>query len=266
MRDIAQRSLRHLHGGPSIAICECVAPLSDGEVHALHWFVRGNIMTPYTWRRLWRAWGLCQRHACGFISIDAAFRNHGLAILYAELMQRAQGVMQLHEPLWRWRLAWRLRDREPCLMCGAGLGPHSHSAAAADILARSRDVTAIRAFAARTSPFWRNTVCGRCLGVAADPRCRPHLLEDIRDGVTIDLPRQQALVTDISRRTGVHARAFRWDAPGGDTIADQAALISAVGWCSGWKALLQLVEDNTAMADAAGEANRTPPHRREDDQ
>jgi hypothetical protein len=226
---------------PSITVdCETEAPLSAGESQALYPLIQSNFTSVYTWRRLWHAWGLCQRHACGLIATDAAFRNHSTALLYADLLQRAQHAMQVDGPLRAWRLAWRLRDQEPCLLCEAGVGPHSHNAAAPALPAHATDLSAARAFAAHTRPFWQETICGRCLGTCAEPRCRLHLRADLRKGASIDLSRQQRLVATISHRAGVHARAFRWDARGSETESDQAAVISAVGWCSGWKALLVL--------------------------
>ena len=47
--------------------------LSDGEIHYLYWFIQGSIMVPNIRRRLRRAWGFCERHAWGYILVEAAF-------------------------------------------------------------------------------------------------------------------------------------------------------------------------------------------------
>jgi Dehydratase family len=57
----------------------------------------------HTRQRLWHAWELCQRHASGFITVDAACRHgrmHGPALLYADLMTRAQQAFRWRGPLW----------------------------------------------------------------------------------------------------------------------------------------------------------------------
>jgi hypothetical protein len=199
-------------------------PLSDGEVHFLYWLIQGSIMSPDTRQRLWRAWGLCQRHACGFITVDAMCRHgrmHGPALLYADLMTRAQQAFRWRGPLWAWRIAWALRDKGPCLMCDVGSRPTSPSSAPSDLIARSRDPTEIRAFARRTRAFWEDTVCGRCVDESSGRRCRPRLVEDVRHGSVADVAQQRALVADISRRVGVYAQSFCWESRGIDTEAEQ---------------------------------------------
>jgi hypothetical protein len=128
---------------------------------------------------------------------------HGPALLYADLMTRAQQAFRWRGPLWAWRIAWALRDRGPCLMCESGLGPTSPSAAAGDLIARSRDPSEIWAFARRTRAFWQDTVCGRCVDERSGRQRRPHLVDDVRRGSVADVAQQRALVADISRRVGV---------------------------------------------------------------
>jgi len=36
--------------------------------------------------------------------------------------------------------------------------------------------------------------------------------------------------------------SFRWENRGTETVEDMAALISAVGWCSGWKPLFSIMD------------------------
>jgi hypothetical protein len=58
--------------------------LSDAEVYFLYWFIQGSIMNPDRRRRLRDAWGLCERHTCGYVTVEAAYYNgslHGAAIL-----------------------------------------------------------------------------------------------------------------------------------------------------------------------------------------
>src|ERR1051326_7436645 len=63
-------------------------PLASGEVHFLWWFIQGSIMDIDVCRNLRRAWGLCARHTCAWLVVDAAFRHgflHGPAVVYADL-------------------------------------------------------------------------------------------------------------------------------------------------------------------------------------
>jgi hypothetical protein len=53
----------------------CTLPLSNGEINFLWWFIQGSIMSPSTRDRLWKTWGMCERHTWGFISVEAAFRQ-----------------------------------------------------------------------------------------------------------------------------------------------------------------------------------------------
>jgi len=46
-------------------------------------------------------------------------------------------------------------------------------------------------------------------------------------------------------------RSFRWELRGTDTGEDRAALISAVGWCSGWRPLLSIVESGQCEREKA---------------
>ena len=88
--------------------------------------------------------------------------------------------------------------------------------------------------------FWRRTVCGQCLGDGSRPRCRPHLLEDIARGAAVDLAEHRAFVDYLVKHLTVYYQSFVWGYHGTDTEEDRAALISAVGWCSGWRVGLSI--------------------------
>ncbi|MBI4011012.1 MAG: hypothetical protein HY359_01770 [Candidatus Rokubacteria bacterium] len=45
----------------------------------------------------------------------------------------------------------------------------------------------------------------------------------------------------IVDHVGVYSCSFRWECRGTDTAEDQAALVSAVGWCSGWQPWIPLL-------------------------
>jgi len=218
--------------------------LSEGEIHFLWWFIQGSIMFPNTRERLKKAWGFCERHAWGFISMDASFRRgwmHGPAILYLDLMEQAWSALNFQGPLPRLRAKRGLRNQGPCLMCEEGYGPNSTGKARADVIRRGRDLSELQKFALDTKEYWQKALCGRCVGNESAQRCRPHLIEDLRSGIRDDFPRHQAFIKEILHHIRLYADSFRMELQGTETKEDKAALISAVGWCSGWQPFFLLV-------------------------
>jgi len=220
--------------------------LSDGELHYIWWFIQGSIMEADVRWRLRRAWGMCQRHAWGTLAGEAAFRQnyfHGPAILYEDILGRALRAFELTGPWPAARIARRLRPTGPCMMCEMGFDRRSRGSFNRERLDAGRDLTMIRRFAATTSEYWTGTVCGKCSGEGSRARCRPHLLEDARRGAAVDLVADRATLAGILERLAVYARSFRWESRDTATDRDRAALLSAVGWCSGWEAGLALFGD-----------------------
>jgi hypothetical protein len=222
------------------------APFSDGEVHFLWWFVQGSIMVPETRWRLRRAWGFCDRHAWGALLGEAAFRHgylHGPTKLYEDLMEQAQRALAVSGPMAARRAARRLRATGPCLMCELDLLRADGGAARPEVLQRGRDPRWLRELVERTRDHWEPTACGACLGRPTTARCRLHFRRDILDGRRPDVRGQSRLVGAILARLRVYARSFVWGYRDTETDADRAALLSAVGWCSGWRGLQALVLD-----------------------
>jgi hypothetical protein len=56
----------------------------------------------------------------------------------------------------------------------------------------------------------------------------------VHDGVSA------LLVQRIADHIQRYRESFRWEKRGTETVEDRAALISAAGWCSGWRSLLAL--------------------------
>jgi hypothetical protein len=224
--------------------------LSDAEVYFLYWFIQGSIMNPETRRRLRDAWGFCERHTCGYVAVEAAYRNgwpHGAALLYEDLMERAVRAFSL-VGAWRLpRLRWRLCERGPCLMCELGLGPATPTVyAPAETVARGRRLQPLQAFANSLRTLWEPYVCGPCTGRMSAPRCRRHLRADWGP---IDLVTQRRIVTHIAEHVRSYARSFRFECRGTETDADRAGFIGAVGWCSGWRTWLTLIEGKLDDSD-----------------
>ena len=180
---------------------------------------------------------MCGRHAWGALIAEAAFRHeylHGPAVLYLDLMEPALRAFQVRGALQTRRVAWKLRATGPCLMCDMGLSEMSSGAARPELVAAGRDPSQLRSFSAETRTYWWGTVCGRCVGNGSDARCRPHLVEEASLGTVGGLAEHHALVKYIFKYMRAYKQSFVWGYHGTDTEEDRAALISAVGWCSGW--------------------------------
>ena len=224
--------------------------LSDGEIHYLWWFIQGSIMSPHVRQGLRKAWGSCERHAWGAVSVEASFRHgymHGPAVLYEDLMGRALAAFEVQGPGKLWRVGRNLREKGRCPMCEMGYGPDSRGTARPEVVERGRDLSALRAFAGHTMPYWRTTICGKCAGNGSPARCRRHLLEDTSRSLIRDVSVQRLLVEDIVHHLEKFHRSFVWGFHGTQTDEDTAALITAVGWCSGWGLLLQIMESSCAV-------------------
>lgn len=198
-------------------------------------------MVPETRWRLRRAWGMCERHAWGAVAVEASYRHgymHGPALLYQDIMERAVPAFRVAGPLRARRLARNLRPTGPCMMCEMGLGPSSTAKCDKDTIERGRDLGYLRGFAEGTREHWWRTVCGRCLGGGTKARCRSHLRSEAAHGQREGFADQRAFAEDVSRRLTVYARSFVWGYRHLETAEGRAALISAIGWCSGWRPLL----------------------------
>lgn len=218
--------------------------LSNGEIHFLWWFIQGSIMSPATRERLWRGWGMCDRHSWAFLAIEAAFRGGyllGPAVLYEDLMGRAERIVTSRGVAGARGLARRLRERGPCLMCADGFGPHSRGAAREDMVQTGRDPAALIGFARETESHWRRAVCGRCAASDSPRRCRRHLIEELAGGLRVELSREREFVQELSRRLRAFLDSFRFDHRGDAAPEERAALIAAVGWCCGFRPLLSLL-------------------------
>ena len=215
-------------------------PLSAGELHFLWAFMDGSIMIPETRQRLRRAWGMCARHSIAWLLLETAFRPnflHGPALLYEDIMGQAVRALQLQGPGQKLRLARRLREQGPCLMCELGYGPTSVGYPPAFVTNQGKKNEPLRTFLQATAPWWQSAICGTCSGNQSTARCRIHLRQELLHG-TCDLEQQRALVNAIDEHIANFSRSFRWEFRGTDTIADRAGLIAAMGWCSGWEAIL----------------------------
>ncbi len=231
------------HIAPKSRIAEPLE-LSPGEIHFLWWFIQGSIMNPDTRARMRKAWGFCERHAWGWMAVEAAFRSaymHGPAVLYEDLMERAVMFFEVSGPMQHSRVRRSLRENGPCLMCEEGYGPDSKGIVKPALVTQGRDLRELRSMAQRTLPYWRKDVCGQCDGSGSSVRCRKHFLQEAHLGYASEVDSHKEFVTHIFGHLVKYARSYRWEFRGTRTEEDAASLISAVGWCSGWKLLLSIV-------------------------
>lgn len=113
--------------------------------------------------------------------------------------------------------------------------------ASPDIVERGQDPTELKRFAEKTRPYWERAICGRCSGNGSRERCRPHLLEDAAKGEIGDSIAHLSLLDYVVSHMRIYERSFRYEFQDTETDEDMAALISAVGWCSGWKPFLLIL-------------------------
>jgi hypothetical protein len=218
--------------------------ITDNEVHFLWWFIQGSIMTPETRNALLHGFGLCERHAWVHLSVEMSFRKRhflGPVILYRALVERSLRAFQARERIGlRFPLS-RLQAAGPCLLCALSINHAGVGATPPTRLARGRNSSGLRSFAAGLESLWRPKVCAIC---ANEPdrssRCRPHLLADLKSRKPVDFSWHQDSLEQLSMRLARYEGSFT---AGTEEPSDQdrAALISAVGWCSGWHPLLALV-------------------------
>ena len=218
--------------------------LSDGEVHFLWWFIQGSIMNPETRERLQRAWGMCARHAVALLSVEAAYRHgwmHACALLYLDLVERAVAALTTRGLFSEDRAIRRLHATGPCLMCELAVERSDGGAASADLLNRGHDRTQLGVFTIETERHWRPLVCRACSPGATGALCRRHLITEHGLDPADDVRSERAALGYIARHLIRYARSFRWQDRDTDTAEDRAALIDAVGWCSGWSGLLEII-------------------------
>ncbi len=203
-------------------------------------------MEPEVRTRLRAGWGLCERHTAAWLVIETAFHHrylHGPAVLYDDLMERAQrvfaGAAALSTDGRQQRfLARRLERRGPCHLCELGLGPDSPGFVAAARLQTGRDMSPLRAFMRETEPFWRRHVCGLCAGTQDPARCREHLCAQLSAGVDDAGGSSRDMADEIALHIRRYDESFAWELRGTDTVQDRAALVAAAGWSGGWRGLL----------------------------
>jgi len=218
--------------------------LSPGEIHFLWWFTQGMMMCADVREKLHEAWGLCERHAWGWLSTEAAFCQGFLlrpAIVYEDLMERTVAAFDVRRPLQSKRLRKSLKERGACFVCESGFGPDTSGIVKPELVATGGNISEFRSLAHRTRPYWQRSICGRCSGSSSPVRCRKHFVEESDHNTVRDFDLHKELVTVTLDRLVRYCRSFRWGFHDTRTDEEEAALIVGVGWCSGWRTLLSIL-------------------------
>jgi hypothetical protein len=222
---------------------ELFAP-TGAEINFLWSFIQGGIMVPETWNALQRGYGFCERHAWIHIGVEMSFRDEyllGPTILYAELIDKALHAIDVPRSVGLHSLEHELRARGPCFLCAMNLQNASAGVSPQTRLDRGRDNSKLRNFAGRLEGVWYSSLCLDCSGQEsaenAPIRCRRHLVAAMKARIPVDVAAQESILRNLFSRVTRYQQSFL---VGGPEASDhgRAALIAAIGWCSGWRPLL----------------------------
>lgn len=215
------------------------APLSAGEMHHFYWFIQGSIMVPDTRASLHRSWGFCERHAWGHLAVETAFLL-GPAILYEDLVGRTLQALRRPAIGRDWRR--RLRPKGPFMMCEMDAFRAGSGAASPTLIERGKRIDRLRTFALGCCRHWEETVCGSCANGHSQTICRRHLMRGAPRGSWIALPELRPRLEDLHDQLAVYGNSFTWELRGTSGPEHRAALITAIGWMSGWRPLLHYLQ------------------------
>jgi hypothetical protein len=235
-------------------------PLAEGEAHYFYWFIQGGIMNVDTRRALRRGWGLCERHAWAALAVEMCFRSRyllGPAILYEDLLDQCVNPIPRRGPFKACRFRWRLRPTGPCMACDMRIYHAGAGLARSAPIAHGRRTDELLSFAIEHQPYWSGTVCGAC-GGEGGTLCRRHLLDRAQPVDAAGVERLRSLLESTRHRVTTLSGSYQWERRGTDQPEDRAALLTAIGWFSGWRPLLQLMSNTNhciARADETSEGN-----------
>lgn len=186
-----------------------------------------------------RKWGPCAYHARLLLAMECARFHRDLrspAALYCSMMRRAE--REFHQAAVRDPVdfADRIDDASPCPVCESPATGVSDERMNSGALARG--AMEFQRFREETSAHWRQFVCATCGGERRAVRCRLHLACDLRSGERPDMVRHRRTIEAITGHLIRYARSFDWHHRGSETAEDRAALVAAIGWCTGWRHLI----------------------------
>jgi hypothetical protein len=243
-----KRGLDHFQGKAAGQEGYGFLAITEGEVNFLWSFIQGSLMNLDTWGRLLDGYGFCQRHAWVHLSVEMAFREQyllGPTILYAALIEKALHAVSITPRVSRYFLEQKLRPGDACLLCALNIADSSPGASPRPRLCQGRDTRSLLTFASGLERFWSDYVCDLCKKEDCNKNkselslCRRHLITEMRARRSVDLSLQRSTLHDLRDRVIRYQESFSAERPTASE-QDRAALIAAVGWCSGWRPLLDL--------------------------
>ena len=237
----------HAKRGSSGDVGRDLVAITEGEVNFFWSFIQGSLVNPETWNRLLHSYGFCERHAWIHMSIEMAFRDEyllGPTILYGALIEKALSALRIVPRIGGYSIERRLRPDDACLLCKLNIKEAPPGACSKNRLDRGRSTHRLQTFAFDLEPLWSSRVCDSCRDQDGGSKnstisCRKHLLADMRTRRRIDLSRQQDSLQELYALLMRYQKSFL---AAGRAASDheRAALIAAIGWCSGWRPLLYL--------------------------
>jgi putative (di)nucleoside polyphosphate hydrolase len=210
--------------------------ITDGEVNFIEGFTHDGSIGAECGLQLMGYWGYCERHAWVSLAVEMSML-HGFcsrsASLYVDILKQASTTLAGNNQR---AVAKQLKENGSCMICNAnprwrGLLSHAE-------LAKAKDPSPLQSFAEMSATFWQADCCPRCIaGVAGGHLCRRHTIEALNEGILLDRKHEREYLLNVLARLENYAWSFSWGFRGIDGPGDRAALISAIGWCSGWSSL-----------------------------
>jgi hypothetical protein len=217
--------------------------ISDGEANCILGFIHDGSIAAEPWHRLMGAWGYCERHAWASLAVEMSALEGFVsrsAFLYFDLLRQAVAILARQTSRNQRAAAKRLAERNPCMLCE--INPRRRGWLSDAELAEAKDQTRLRRFAESLAPLWQGNCCPQCIGAESRGRlCRRHLEAAIRAKQSVSLDDDYRYLLSLLPHVENYARSFMWGYRDSDSPEDRAALLSAIGWCSGWSSLAALV-------------------------
>jgi putative (di)nucleoside polyphosphate hydrolase len=217
--------------------------ITDGEVNFIEGFVHDGSIGAECGLQLMRYWGYCERHAWVSLAVEMSVL-HGFcsrsATLYADILRQGVAALAPERHQRQRVVAKELKGSGTCMICNAN--PKRRGLLSVPELSRAKDPARLRSFAEKSAPFWHSDRCPRCInGVTGGHLCRRHLIQALNEGAAPNLIFEREHLVNVLARLENYAWSFSWGFQGMDGPEDHAALISSVGWCSGWSSLAAVI-------------------------
>jgi hypothetical protein len=222
--------------------------ITDGEVNFVQGFVHDGSIGAECGLQLMRYWGYCERHSWVSLAVEMALL-HGFcsrsATLYADILRQGVAALSPEYHLKPRAIAKALKESGTCMICSAN--PARRGLLTAAELTKAKDLAQLRGLAEKSARFWTSECCPRCMtGATHGHLCRRHLIEALDVGTPVNLDEEHRHLLDVLARLENFAWSFSWDFRGIDGPEDRAALISAIGWCSGWSSFAAVIRHPSA--------------------